>query len=139
MCIRDRTGHVAAALLRKVHEAKQHGAGDVEIWGTGRPRREFIHADDLADATIHLVRHYSGASHVNVGPGEDVTILELAETIADVVGWTGELRLDPSRPDGTPRKVLDVSLLHALGWDGCRPLPEGLAATYEAFLRSDDT
>jgi GDP-L-fucose synthase len=99
---------VLAALLRKVHEAKVAGAPTVTVWGTGTPRREFLHVDDLADATVHALRHYSGEEHVNVGWGEDLSIRELAELICEVVGFEGELSFDTSMPDGMPRKLLDV-------------------------------
>jgi GDP-L-fucose synthase len=122
--------HVLPALLRRFHEAKLDGQGQVTLWGTGTPRREFLHADDLADAIIFTLHRYQGEQHLNVGWGIDVTIRELAETIADVVGWRGELRFDPSMPDGAPRKLLDVSRLTALGWQPSIPLREGIADTY---------
>jgi GDP-L-fucose synthase len=128
------TSHVLPALLRKIHEAKQQGHDHVEVWGSGNPRREFLHVDDLADATVFALRHYAGESHLNVGTGTDVTIRELAETIADVVGWDGELRFDLSMPDGTPRKLLDVSKLAALGWQARIGLRDGIDATYRWFL-----
>ena len=105
------TSHVIPALMRKAHEAKMRGDRELVIWGTGTPRREFLHVDDAADALVHLMTHYSGATHVNVGVGSDLTILELAKLIAGVVGFTGEIVTDPARPDGTPRKLLDVSKL----------------------------
>jgi GDP-L-fucose synthase len=127
-------GHVMAALLRKVHEAKVNGASSIEVWGTGTPRREFMHADDLADATVHLLRWYSGERHVNVGTGVDLTIRDLAVLIGEVVGWDGVLQLDLSKPDGTPRKLLDVSRLRTLGWDAARPLRDGLLDTYRWYV-----
>lgn len=128
------TSHVLPALLRKVHEAKALGARSVTIWGTGAPRREFLHVDDLADAVIHATKHYAGEEHLNVGVGEDISILELANLIAEVVGWGGEFEFDTTRPDGTPRKLLDVSALAALGWTASIPLRDGIASTYQAFL-----
>jgi GDP-L-fucose synthase len=128
--------HVLPALLRKVHEAKQAGAATVPVWGSGRPRREFLHVDDLADACVFLMRHYSGEGWVNVGTGEDVSILELAQLMADTIGWRGRFDLDPSKPDGTPRKLLDVSRLHALGWRHRIALNDGIRQTYDWFLKS---
>jgi GDP-L-fucose synthase len=128
------TSHVLPALLRKVHDAKIEGRDHVDVWGSGNPRREFLHVDDLADATIFALRHYAGESHLNVGTGSDVTIRELAETIAQVVGWDGELRFDPSMPDGAPRKLLDVARLAELGWTARVRLEDGLSYTYRWFL-----
>lgn len=128
------SSHVLPALLRKIHEAKINNAPSIEIWGSGRPRREFLHVDDLADATIHVTRWYSGEEHLNVGTGKDISIRELAELIGEVVGWDGELVLDASMPDGTPRKLLDVSRLQALGWEPSIELPEGIERTYQSFL-----
>jgi GDP-L-fucose synthase len=127
-------GHVLAALLRKVHEAKAAGRDTVEVWGTGTPRREFIHADDLADAAVFCLRHYAGEAHLNVGVGEDISIRELAELIADVVGWEGELTFNTDMPDGTPRKLLDVSRLAELGWTARISLHEGIADAYRWYL-----
>ena len=110
------SSHVLAALLRKIHEAKVANSPTVEIWGTGGPRREFLHVDDLADATIFALKQYEGEEHLNVGVGEDISIRELAELIAEVVGWRGEFAFNTSMPDGTPRKLLDVSRLASLGW-----------------------
>lgn len=131
------TCHVLPALLRRVHEARLSGAGSVTVWGSGRPRREFMHCDDLADALVFLLEHYSGDLALNVGSGQEVSIAELARIIAEVVG-VGGLRIvfDPSRPDGTPRKRLDCSRLHALGWNRCRDLRTGIAETYHAALES---
>lgn len=128
------SSHVVPALMRKVHEAKIQGAGQVELWGTGRPRREFLHVDDLADAAVFCLQHYEGESHLNVGCGEDLTIHELAKTLATVVGWEGEFAFNPSMPDGTPRKLLDVGKLKSMGWKPAIGLEEGLASTYEWFL-----
>jgi len=125
--------HVLPALLRKCDEAVRSGAQAVEVWGTGKPRREFLYVDDLADACLHLMQHYSDEGPVNVGWGVDVSIQELAVQIARVVGFQGQLRFDPSRPDGSPRKLLDVSRLSALGWRPRVDLAQGLAATYEWF------
>jgi GDP-L-fucose synthase len=132
------TSHVLPALLRKVHEAKAEGRDHIEVWGSGDPRREFLHVEDLADATVFALRHYSGESHLNVGTGTDVSIRELAETVASVVGWDGELRFDPSMPDGTPRKLLEVSKLADLGWTARIGLREGIEATYRWFLEHAD-
>ena len=129
------SSHVLPALMRKIHEAKVAHASTVEVWGTGRPRREFLHVDDLADAAVFAITRYEGESHLNVGAGEDISIRDLAELIADIVGWEGSLAFDPSMPDGTPRKLLDVSQLSALGWGARIPLREGIRDTYEWFLR----
>jgi GDP-L-fucose synthase len=128
--------HVLPALLRKIHEAKQSGAPTVEVWGTGTPRREFLHADDLADAIIFATKHHTGEQHLNVGVGADISIRELAELIADVVGWQGELVFDTSMPDGTPRKLLDVSKLTELGWVASIGLREGISDAYRKSISS---
>lgn len=128
------SSHVLPALLRKVHEAKRAGAPAVEIWGTGQVRREFLHADDAADALVFLMERYDDPQIVNVGTGEDLTIAELARLVQRVVGFEGELRFDASRPDGTPRKQLDVSRLTALGWRARVPLEDGVRATYRWYL-----
>ena len=125
--------HVLPALIRKCHEAKLANAPAVEVWGTGTPRREFLHVDDLADACAFLMREYSDEPPLNVGWGEDVSIAELAHLIAETVGFKGELRFDRSKPDGPPRKLLDTSRLTALGWQPKITLKSGLAATYEWF------
>ncbi|WP_372426816.1 GDP-L-fucose synthase family protein [Salinarimonas chemoclinalis] len=127
------TSHVLPALLRKAHEARASGTSEMVVWGTGTPRREFLHVDDLADACIHLLRHYSGDDPINVGVGRDLTIAELARLVADTVGFEGELVFDTSKPDGTPRKILDVGRLHALGWEARIGLREGLASYYDWF------
>jgi GDP-L-fucose synthase len=128
--------HVPAALIRRMHEAKIKNAPSVTIWGTGTPRREFLFADDLADACVFLMQRYSGEEMVNIGVGEDMTIAEFARTVADVVGFTGELVYDTSRPDGTPRKLVDTTKLAGLGWQAKTPLREGLAKAYEDFKRN---
>jgi GDP-L-fucose synthase len=125
--------HVLAALVRKCHEAKLRHAEAVEVWGSGTPRREFLHVDDLADACTYLMRVYSGESPINIGWGRDISIAELARLVADAVGFKGELRFDRSMPDGTPRKLLDTSRLTALGWQPKITLDVGLASTYDWF------
>ncbi|HPD39808.1 MAG TPA: GDP-L-fucose synthase [Mesotoga infera] len=129
------TSHVLPALIRKFHEAKINNAPYVEIWGTGTPRREFLYVDDLADACLFLMKNYSGNDFFNVGTGEDVTIRELAELIGEVVGCKGELKFDTSKPDGTPRKLLDVSRIHEAGWRYKIELKKGLEMTYEWFVQ----
>lgn len=126
--------HVLPALLRKFHEAKQQGAEEVVVWGTGTPRREFLHVDDLADACLFMLRTYSSDQPVNVGWGEDLSIGELAKLVQEIVGFSGQLRFDTSKPDGTPRKLLDTSRLQAIGWRPKISLREGVAATYRWFL-----
>jgi GDP-L-fucose synthase len=128
--------HVLPALIRKFHEAKEEGRAAVEIWGTGTPYREFLHVDDFADACLFLMEQYDDAEIVNVGTGEDITIRGVAEMVQEVVGFDGELRFDPSKPDGTSRKLLDVSKLHTLGWQPRTPLRQGLASTYQWFLEN---
>jgi GDP-L-fucose synthase len=128
------SSHVIPAMIRKFHDAKTAGRRQVTIWGTGGPRREFLHVDDLADACVFLMRHYDEATHVNVGTGEDVTIAELAALIRNVVYPSSEIVYDTSKPDGSPRKLLDVSKLHALGWRHRVALDDGVASTYEWFL-----
>jgi len=127
--------HVVAALIRRFHEAKVAGASDVVVWGTGTPRREFLYVDDLADACVHLMKIYSSDELVNIGTGEDITIAEFARVVAATVGYTGGISFDPSRPDGTPRKLLDVSRLAKLGWRAPTPLPDGIKLAYQAFLK----
>ncbi len=126
--------HVLPAMIRRFHEAKLGGAPSVTIWGTGTPRREFLHVDDMAEACVFLMQHYSDAMHVNVGVGEDLTIMELARLVADVVGYPGEIVTDPSKPDGTPRKLMDVRRLHAMGWEARVKLADGVTQTYRWFL-----
>ena len=128
--------HVLAALLRKAHEAKVSGKASIVVWGTGAPRREFLHSEDLADAVSFLIEHYDSPEIINVGCGRDVTIRELAELVCDVVGFTGTLEFDDTKPDGTPRKLLDVSKLTKQGWQAKIPLREGIESTYEWFLKN---
>lgn len=125
--------HVLPALVRRFHEAKVNGASEVVCWGTGSPRREFLHVDDLAEACLHLMDVHNDAGWVNVGTGEDMTIKELAETVARVVGFEGELVWDTTKPDGTPRKLLDVSKMTALGWRATTPLERGIEQVYQDF------
>lgn len=129
--------HVVPALLVKMHRAKVSKAAEVEVWGSGKPRREFMFVDDLADALVFLMQHYSGESHVNIGTGQDITIADLAALIKDVVGFAGALRYDPGQPDGAPRKLLDVSMLYQLGWASKVALREGLERTYRAYLHEN--
>lgn len=129
-----RTSHVLPALIRKAHEARANGAAAVEIWGTGSPRREFMHVDDLADGCVFLMKHYSGDEHVNIGSGEDVTILDLARTVAAVVGFDGDIATDPTKPDGTPRKLMDSRRIRALGWEPKIPLKQGIEEAYRWYL-----
>jgi GDP-L-fucose synthase len=139
--------HVIPMLMRRFHEAKEAGAAEVTVWGTGQAMREFLHVDDLAEACVHVMNLPKAeidavtdpmCSHINVGTGVDVTIRELAETIKDVVGFEGELVFDTTKPDGTPRKLLDVSKLKGLGWQAKISLKEGLTATYAWFLANQD-
>ena len=125
--------HVVAALIRRFHEAKVAGAGSVVVWGTGTPRREFLYVDDMADACVHLMKTYSAAELINIGSGEDITIAEFARVVAEVVGYRGEISFDTSRPDGTPRKLLDVSRLTKLGWRATTSLHDGLKRAYAAY------
>ena len=126
--------HVLPALIRKMHEAKENNASEVVVWGTGTPKREFLFADDLAEACTFLMHHYSGEQLVNIGTGEDLSIGELATLIKDIVGFTGKIVFDSTKPDGTPRKLMDVSKLHGLGWKHQIELPEGIALAYQDFL-----
>jgi GDP-L-fucose synthase len=128
-----RNSHVLPALMRKCHEARLQRADVVEVWGTGKPRREFLHVDDLAAACVYLMQHYSAEPPVNVGWGEDVSIAELAQLIADTVGFRGTMRFDPTKPDGAPRKLLDTTRLRALGWRPVIRLEQGLATTYQWY------
>jgi GDP-L-fucose synthase len=129
-----RTSHVLPALIRKVQVAKTSGAESVMLWGTGKPRREFLHVDDLADALVYLMRFYEEEEHINVGFGSDVTIGELARHIAEVVGFAGRFEYDITKPDGAPRKLLDITRLKSIGWEARVPLAEGIRSTYAWFL-----
>ncbi len=127
------SSHVLPALMVKAHKAKVSGDAVLPVWGSGNPKREFLYVDDAADACIHLMKVYSDDSHINVGYGEDLTIRELAETVAGVVGFKGALTFDASKPDGTPRKLMDVTRINALGWKATTPLKDGIAKTYEWY------
>jgi len=131
------SSHVLPALLRKAHIAKQEGTRDLVVWGSGEPRREFLHVDDLAAACVFLLEKYDSPEIVNIGCGEDISIRELAELICEVVGFKGELAWDTTKPDGTPRKLLDVSKIHALGWRHRIAIREGIAWTYQWFLENE--
>lgn len=133
------SSHVLPALLRKFHEAKVSGASDVVLWGSGTPLREFLHCDDLADALVFLLKEYSGYEHINVGSGSEVTIRDLAQIIANVVGYQANLTFDTTKPDGTPRKLMDSSRLNALGWNAARSLEDGIAQTYADWLLMEGT
>ncbi|MCP3445105.1 GDP-L-fucose synthase [Bradyrhizobium sp. CCGUVB14] len=125
--------HVVAALIRRFHEAKVSGANSVVVWGTGTPRREFLYVDDMADACVHLMKTYSGADLINIGTGEDIAIAEFARVVAGIVGYRGEISYDTSRPDGTPRKLLDIGRLERLGWRATTSLEDGLKRAYAAY------
>lgn len=125
--------HVLPALIRKFHEAKENNTAFVEMWGSGSPLREFLHADDMADACVHLMKTYNGTKHVNIGTGTDLSIKDLALMIKDIVGYTGEIKHDLTKPDGTPRKLMDVSYLHSLGWKHKIELKDGIQKVYEDF------
>jgi len=129
-------GHVVAALIMKIAAAKHNGLDSVELWGTGTPKREFLFVDDLADGLVFLMKHYSGEPHVNVGTGKEMTIHELANRIATVANWQGRFTFDTSKPDGTPRKVMDVSKLAAMGWMAATPFDDAIKSTYQAYLES---
>lgn len=130
------TSHVLPALVRKFYEAKVNHTPYVVVWGTGRPKREFLHSDDLADACIYLMNHYEGNEIVNIGVGKELTIRELAEKVREVVGYMGDIHFDPSKPDGTPRKIVDVTKLNDLGWKANITLDQGLKRTYHDFLNT---
>ena len=130
-----KTSHVLPALIRKAHEAKAAGSPSIELWGTGSPLREFMHVDDCADALVFLMRNYSGDQHVNVGTGSDLSILDLAKLVCKAVGYEGEITLDISKPDGTPRKLMSSEKLQALGWQSKIGLEDGIARVYQDFLR----
>lgn len=129
------TSHVLPALIRRFHEAKMSGSPSVTLWGTGTPRREFLHVDDLANAACFLMENYDAPNLLNIGVGEDLTIADLAALVARIVGYGGSILFDPSLPDGTPRKLLDISRIHALGWHAQIPLERGIAVTYEWYLK----
>jgi GDP-L-fucose synthase len=129
--------HVIPAMIRRFHDAAQRGDASVTCWGTGRPRREFLHVDDLADACVFLLKTWSGEAHLNIGTGVDITVAELAGMVADVTGYRGRIEWDSSKPDGTMRKVMDVSRLTALGWRATTPLHDGLHSAYRLFLQQD--
>ncbi len=129
------SSHVLPALIRKADEGKAAGASEMPVWGTGSPLREFLHVDDLADGCVFLMKRYSGAQHVNIGSGEEISILDLTKMVCDVVGFDGDIVTDPTKPDGTPRKLMDSGRLHALGWKPSIALRDGIAATYEWFLQ----
>ncbi|CAH2464459.1 MULTISPECIES: GDP-L-fucose synthase [Bacillus cereus group] len=131
------TSHVLPALIRKFHDAKENNAEFVEVWGTGTPLREFLYSDDLADACVYLMNNYGSNEIVNIGVGEDLSIKELAEKVKATVGFSGELRFDTSKPDGTPRKLVDVTKLNALGWKATTSLDEGLKKAYDWFLQTE--
>ena len=126
--------HVVAALIRRFHEATVSGASEVVVWGTGTPRREFLYVDDMADACVHIMKVYSGDGLINVGTGEDITIAEFARVVAEIVGYGGRISYDTSKPDGTPRKLLDVGRLAGLGWRASTALTDGIRLAYQAFL-----
>jgi Nucleoside-diphosphate-sugar epimerases len=130
------SSHVLPALIRKMHEAKEDGLPFVEVWGSGQPRREFLHADDLADACVHLMESYEEGDIVNIGTGQDLTIRELAELVKTAVGYSGELRFNAAMPDGTPRKLLDCTKMERLGWQAKISLKDGIASTYRWFLKN---
>jgi GDP-L-fucose synthase len=133
------SSHVLPAMIRKFHDAKVEGRDEVVIWGTGSPRREFLHVDDLADACLFLMRNYDDTRHINVGTGEDQTIRELAETVARIVHPDARLVFDTTKPDGTPQKLLDVSRLHDLGWGHTISLEDGIRSTYQWYLENIKT
>ena len=130
--------HVLPAMIRKLHEAKEKGASEMTLWGTGSPMREFLHADDLAEACLFLMENYNEAELVNIGTGEDVTIKKLADLVKQIVGFQGEIVWDSSKPDGTPRKLMDVSKLHGLGWHHKIALEDGIKLAYQDFLKLTD-
>jgi GDP-L-fucose synthase len=132
------TSHVLPALIRKAHEAKSAGDDALPVWGSGNPLREFLHVDDLADACVFLMRQYSQEGHVNVGSGQEISIGDLARMVARIVGFDGSVALDASKPDGTPRKLMDSSRLSAMGWTPAVQLEEGISGAYEDFLSSEE-
>lgn len=130
--------HVLPALIRKFHEAKEQNLASVQMWGTGSPLREFLHADDLGDACVFLMQNYSGTQHVNIGTGKDLSIKDLALLIKEIVGFTGDIQHDLSKPDGTPRKLMDVGFLHSLGWKHSIELEQGIRMVYEDFRKKEN-
>lgn len=128
-----KTSHVLPALIRKFHEAKENNISNVEVWGSGDPKREFLHVDDLADACIYLMNNYDESEIINIGTGEDISIKELAEIVRDIVGFVGGIKWDTSKPDGIPRKLLDVSRLHTVGWKHKIDLLDGVKSTYKWY------
>lgn len=130
------TSHVLPALMRKVHEAREAGSHSITVWGTGTPKREFLHADDCADALVFLLKHYNEAQHINVGSGEDIAILDLTKMVCKIIGFEGTIEHDLSKPDGTPRKLMSASKIRALGWQPSIPLEEGIKITYDWFLEN---
>lgn len=130
------SSHVLPALIRKAHEAKMARAESITIWGTGSPMREFLHADDCADALIYLLKNYSGNQHVNIGSGKDITIFELTQLVCRIVGFEGIIETDESKPDGTPRKLMSADKIHSLGWSPSISLADGIASTYQWFLEN---
>lgn len=134
-----KTSHVLPALLRKTHEARESGQTTMTLWGSGKPRREFLHVDDLADAVVFALRMYTGEGHLNVGTGHDMSIVELARLIGEVVGWDGTYEFDTSMPDGVPRKLLEVSRLREMGWEASTPIRQGIQSTYQDFLAGSRT
>ena len=130
------SSHVAAALMVKVHQARTRGEKGIEIWGTGTPKREFLHVDDLADGLVFLMKNYSEEGHINVGSGQEISICDLADVIANVVGYRGEFNFNVSMPDGTPRKLMDNSRIEKLGWRASTSLEKGMTATYEWYLKN---
>ncbi len=131
-----KSSHVLPALMSKIHSAKQAGHSEVEIWGTGTPLREFLYVTDLADACVYLLKHYSDAPPINIGSGQEISIRDLAALIAEVVGFEGRFVFDAGKPDGTPRKLLDVSHLHGLGWKASTSLKDGITAVYQWYCQS---
>ena len=132
-----KSSHVMPALIRKAHDAKAAGASEITVWGTGTPRREFLHVDDCADALVHLMKTYSDDSHVNVGSGEDITILDLTKLVCEAVGFTGKIVHDLSKPDGTPRKLMSAAKLRSMGWSPKIALKDGVASAYASFLAGE--
>ena len=133
-----KNSHVVPALIRRIHEAKTNSADEISVWGSGKPKREFLHVSDAADAMVFLMKNYSNHEHVNVGTGTDITIKELVTQISDVIGYRGDVNYDTSKPDGTPRKLLDVGKLNKLGWKAKTEFKNGLKDAYAWFLENSD-